>query len=194
MAASTDDKKASEIEKLLAQGEQKLNALDFQGAMTRFNKVIKIDPGDPRGYFNKAETFIGIPKKTVNDIIELYEKAIELDNKNPIYYVRYGSFCLENSFFRKAEECYRNAAKIDSENAYLYYSEFAIEFYYTANRLLESMDDESRKKTTMISIYYLVLRTLNLSKKHAVEYLGELDPVKPPFEILEELEKQSANF
>ena len=40
---------------------------------------------------------------------------------------------------------------------------------------------------TTISMYYL-LRTLNLSKKKAEVLLKELDPVNPPFDVLEELE------
>ncbi len=188
MADKTVKKKDDEIEKTLAQGEQLLSRLDFKGAVSRFNKTIKLKPGDPRGYFNKAEASIGIPKLTVRDIGELYEKAIELDGKNPLYYVRYGGFCLDNGLFRRAEECYRNAAKIDPENAYLYYSEFAIEFYYNTKRLLD-LEEEHKKKVATISIYYL-LRALNISKKMASELLRSLDPVNPPFEILKELEKK----
>lgn len=189
MAEPLDEKAAAQYDKVIAQGEQLLNALDFKGAISKFNKAIKLNPNDPRGYFNKAEASVGIPKLTILDISALYEKAIELDLQRPLYYVRYGGFCLDNGLFRKAEACYRDAAKIDPENAYLYYSEFAIEFFYNSKRLLENLEEESQKKVTTISIYYL-LRTLNLSKKKAEELLKNLDPVKPPFEVLEELEKK----
>ena len=190
MEGKTDDKKAKEIEKLLNQGEQLLNKLDFTGAVSKFNKIIKTDPNDPRGYFNKAEAFIGIPKKTVQEISALYEKAIELDPENPLYYVRFGGFCLDNGLFKRAEEAYRKAADIDPENAYLYYSEFAIELYYSTKRLFNDLDEETHDKVTTISLYY-ILRTLNMSKKRTARLLDALDPAHPPFDVLETLEQKS---
>jgi len=190
MEGKIDEKKAKEIEKLLNQGEQLLNKLDFTGAVSKFNKIIKTDPNDPRGYFNKAEAFIGIPKKTVQEISALYEKAIELDPKNPLYYVRFGGFCLDNGLFKRAEESYRKAADIDPENAYLYYSEFAIELYYSAKRLFNDLDDETNNKVATISLYY-ILRTLNMSKKRTAMLLDALDPAHPPFDVLETLEQKS---
>jgi len=192
MAESSDDKTNEQITKIIAQGEQLLNRFDFKGAISKFNKAIKLKPEDPRGYFNKAEASVGIPKLTIHDISDLYEKAIELDGGKPLYFVRYGGFCLDNGLFRKAETCYRQAAKLDPENAYLYYSEFAIEFFYNTKRLLENIEEDNQKKISTIALYYL-LRTLNLSKKKALDLLNGLDPVKPPFEILEELEKKELN-
>lgn len=189
MAEPLDEKAAALYDKTIAQGEQLLNALNFKGAISKFNKAIKLNPDDPRGYFNKAEASVGIPKLTILDISKLYEQSIELDAKRPLYYVRYGGFCLDNGLFRKAEACYREAAHIDPDNAYLYYSEFAIEFFYNTKRLVENLEEDSQKKVTTISMYYL-LRTLNLSKTKAEILLKELDPVKPPFEVLEELEKK----
>lgn len=192
MAENTDDKIAAQYEKIIAQGEQFLNRLDFKGAISKFNKAIKLIPDDPRGYFNKAEASVGIPKLTLQDISQLYEKAIELDSRRPIFYVSYGGFCLDNGLFKKAEDCYREAAKIDPENAYLYYSEFAIEFFYNSKRLLENLEEESQNKVSTIALYYL-LRTLNMSKKKAEVLLKDLDPVHPPFDILEELEKRESS-
>jgi len=106
-----------------------------------------------------------------------------------LYFVRYGGFCLDNGLFRKAEACYRDAAKIDPENSYLYYSEFAIEFFYNSKRLLGNLSEEDQNKVTTVAVYYL-LRTLNLSKKRAEALLKGLDPVNPPFEVFEELEKK----
>jgi len=189
MAGTIDEKTNTLVEKTIAQGEQLLNLLDFKGAISKFNKAIKLNPEDPRGYFNKAEASVGIPKLTIMDIAKLYEKAIELDENTPLYYVRYGGFCLDNGLFKRAEACYRQAAKIDAENAYLYFSEFAIEFFYNTKRLLDNMEEDNQRKVTTISLYYL-LRTLNLSKTKALDLLNNLDPVHPPFEILEELEKK----
>lgn len=188
MATNTQGK-PDQIEKLLAQGESLLNQLDFKGAISKFNKIIKLEPQDPRGYFNKAEASIGVPKLTLRQIAELYEKAIELNPENPLYFVRFGGFCLDNGLFRKAEECYRKAAEIDHDNSYLYYSEFAIELFYNVRRLMGSLENDAQNKVSTISLYYL-LRTLNLSKKRAQELLDNLDPVHPPFDILEELEKK----
>jgi tetratricopeptide (TPR) repeat protein len=192
MAEMTDDKTAALYDKTIAQGEQLLNRLDFKGAISKFNKAIKLNPTDPRGYFNKAEASVGIPKLTVQDIGQLYEKAVELDEQKPLHFVRYGGFCLDNGLFRKAEICYREAARIDPENAYLYYSEFAIEFFYNTKRLLENLEEDSQNKVSTIAIYYL-LRTLNMSKKRAEKLLADLDPVHPPFEVFEELEKKEFN-
>lgn len=189
MAGTIDEKTNTLVEKTIAQGEQLLNLLDFKGAISKFNKAIKLNPEDPRGYFNKAEASVGIPKLTILDIAKLYEKAIELDENTPLYYVRYGGFCLDNGLFKRAEACYRQAAKIDSENSYLYFSEFAIEFFYNTKRLLDNMEEDNQLKVSTISLYYL-LRTLNLSKTKALALLNNLDPVHPPFEILEELEKK----
>jgi len=189
MADTTDEKTLAQCDKVIAQGEQLLNNLDFKGAISKFNKAIKLIPDDPRGYFKKAEASVGIPKLTIQDISKMYEMSIELDPHKPLYYVRYGGFCLDNGLFRKAEACYRDAAKIDPDNAYLYYSEFAIEFFYNTKRLLEGLDKEVQDKVSTIAIYYL-LRTLNLSKKRAEELLKNLDPVHPPFDVLEELEKK----
>ena len=190
MTGGIEDKKAKEIEKLLSQGEQLLNKLDFPAAAAKFNKVIKLNPDDPRGYFNRAEAFIGIPKKGVKEIVSLYEKAIELDPNNPLYYARLGGFCLDNGLFRRAEEAYRKAADTDPENSYLYYSEFAIELYYSTRRLFDDMDEEISEKVSIISLYYL-LRALKMSKKRAAQLLDTLDPANPPLDVLETLEQKS---
>jgi len=64
MAEKPDEKTIEQLNKIIAQGEQLLNSLDFKGAISKFNKAIKLVPEDPRGYFNKAEASVGIPKLT----------------------------------------------------------------------------------------------------------------------------------
>jgi tetratricopeptide (TPR) repeat protein len=121
----------SGAEKEIQAGERKLAEMDFKAALSKFKRAIKLDPKAPEAHFGKAEAALGVPKISAEEVIADYKEAIALDPSNPFYLARLGSFCLEAGNWELAEESYNRAADADPDNAYLYYSEFSLEYYYS---------------------------------------------------------------
>ena len=74
------------IEKDLMDAQDALAGGDFQGAVSKYNKVLKADPKCADAYFGKAEASVGVPKMAPEEVMELYKKSVELDPDNARYY------------------------------------------------------------------------------------------------------------
>ncbi|MCX8173506.1 MAG: tetratricopeptide repeat protein [Thermoplasmata archaeon] len=161
------------VEKELAAGNRLLQEGDLKGALSRFNKAVKLDPNCAEAYFGIAEASVGIPKVSIDQILNAYRKAIELDSKNPYYYSAYGSFCLENGLYKEAEEAYTRAAHLDPDNAIYYLSELSVEFYRNA---ISKMDEEASNQeydTILKKSLEYFLKALNLTREEAMRLLSQ---------------------
>ena len=163
-----------QAEKLIHEGNYHLNELEFKEALDCFENAIKLDPGSHQAYFGKAEASQGIKDVGIKDIVSDkiaadYEKAIELNDEDPLYYVRYGAFCMTEMKFKKAEECYNMAATLDSAVARHYYSEFANDYVFTEN-IRKELKKNRRKRVYSKALKYL-LKGINLEPEEAIEVL-----------------------
>lgn len=162
----------TDVDKEVLAGERKLAEMDFKAALSKFKKAIKLDPKKPEAHFGKAEAALGVPKVPADEVIADYQAAIDLEPENAYYLARLGSFSLEVGRYDMAEESYNRAAEADPENAYLYYSEFGLEFYYTWMAQNEGeMTDEAREEVVRKSLVYLI-RSLDLDEEQAKKLLG----------------------
>lgn len=161
----------SGADKEIAAGERKLAEMDFKAALSKFKRAIKLDPKAPEAHFGKAEAALGVPKISAEEVLSDYQEAIALDPANPFYLARLGSFSLEAGEWELAEESYNRAAEADPDNAYLYYSEFGLEYYYTwlskhgGDATQEDLEPVQRK-----CLVYLV-RSLDLDEDGAKRLL-----------------------
>jgi len=163
----------ADTEKDLMKAETLLAEFEHDKARKKFNDVIKADPKNAMAYFGKAEASLGMPKVKVEEILELYQKAIELDPENVYYITSLGSFCCEVGRFNEAEQYYNKATEIDGENASLYFSEFAIAYFNRAPVIMEKfLDDNTRKMIRKKSLIYL-LKALDMDEEEAKELLGQ---------------------
>ena len=112
----------------LEAGQKLMSEGEFKKALNKFNKILKEDSKNALAWFLKAECYIGVPKMADDDVLEAYNKAIELE-KNPYFLVSRGAFCLEAGKWTVAEESYNLAAEVDRENEARYLSEFGVEYY-----------------------------------------------------------------
>ena len=131
-------------QRLLADGE-------YEKAVKKFDKAIKLDPKSAEAYYGKAEAAVASTKLGVDEILETYAKACELQPQNPFYLSNYGAFCLQTGKVSEAEELYKKAAEVDAENAGFYYNELGYEYYQAMLRQYEDkindgMRTEIRKK------------------------------------------------
>lgn len=85
-------------DKLMKQAYQSLGDGDYQKALSKFEKVTKVDPNNAEAWFGKAEAAVLVPKVKTEDILTAYKKAAELDPENAPYY--YSEFGVE--YFRRA--------------------------------------------------------------------------------------------
>jgi len=160
-----------ESEKLLKQAYQALSDGDYSKALSRFEKLTKVDPSNPEGWFGKAEAGVLVPKVKEEAILEAYKKAAELDSKNPIYHSTMGAFCLEMGKFNDAEAAYKKAAELDPENAPHYYSEFGVEYFRRAPIVMEAyMDAKGEELIAKKSLKYLLL-SIGLDEEGALDLL-----------------------
>ena len=161
-----------DAEKEIMAGERKLAEMDFAAALSKFKKAIRLDPKQPAAHFGKAEAALGVPKVPAEEIISDYQMAIDLEPDNAFYLARLGSFSLEAGQWDLAEESYIRAAEVDPENAYLYYSEFGLEYYYAwMAKLGDEASEVDREPVVRKSLVYL-LKSLDLDEESAKALLG----------------------
>ena len=128
--------------KEVAAGQRLLAGGDYKGALSRFNRAIKLDPGSAEAYLGKAEAAAALPNVAAEEIIASYQRAIELQSdpgERAMTESQLGAFCLREGRTEMAEQCYKRAAELDAENAPYYLSDLAIELYMAG---LRRMDEE----------------------------------------------------
>ena len=152
---------------IIMKGEQLLAQFEYEKARKKFNEAIKQDPKNAMAHFGKAEASIGLPKVKVENILELYKKAVELGPDNVFYLTTLGSFCTDIGRFNDAEEYYNKATELDEENASLYFLEFAIAYFTKAPVIMEKfLDDNTRAMIKKKSLNYM-LKALDMSPDEA---------------------------
>ncbi len=156
----------------IMKGEQLLAQFEYEKARKKFNEAIKEEPKNARGHFGKAEASLGIPKLSVEKILELYKKAVELEPDNVFYLTTLGSFCTDIGRFNEAEEYYNKATEIDEDNASLYFSEFAIGYYTKAPIIMEKFLDEKTKGMIKKKALTYMLKALDMNEDEAKKLLG----------------------
>jgi Flp pilus assembly protein TadD len=161
----------AEIEKDLMQAQEAMASGDFEGAVSKYNKVLKADPKCVDAYFGKAEASIGVPKISPEEVIALYKKAVELDPKNPIFQSSYAAYLIEIGRFNDAETAYLKAAELDPDNARYYYSEFGLEYILRAPIVMEKfLDDKTKDMILKKGLKYL-LKAAGLTEEDAKRLL-----------------------
>jgi tetratricopeptide (TPR) repeat protein len=161
----------AEIEKDLMHAQEAMASGDFEGAVSKYNKVLKADPKCVEAYFGKAEASIGVPKISPEEVIALYKKAVELDPKNPIFQSSYAAYLIEIGRFNDAEIAYLKAAELDPDNARYYYSEFGVEYILRAPIVMEKfLDDKTKEMILKKGLKYL-LKAAGLTEEDAKRLL-----------------------
>jgi len=115
--------------KELEDGQVLMNEGEFNKALNKFKKVLATDEKNALAWFLKAECYIGVPKMGEDEVLEAYNKAIEIEKENPFFLISRGAFCLEAGKWTIAEESYKKAAELDKENEGRYLCEFGVEYY-----------------------------------------------------------------
>ncbi|UCD92951.1 MAG: hypothetical protein JSV43_03285 [Methanobacteriota archaeon] len=155
----------------IAKGERYLNGLDYQSAYKHFDKATKIDNNNALAFFGKAESAIGMPKVKRENVGSWYQKAIELDPKNPQYMEAYALYCMSDGHFNEAEKLLKEAAEVDPENAPYYYTEFAIQYSNMAPVIMEQYLDEKTKDMIVSKALTYLLKAINLEPTEAKRLL-----------------------
>lgn len=144
---------------------------DYEGAVARYNKAIKVDPNCAEAYFGKAEASVGVPEMIPEEVIALYKKAVELDPKNPIFQSSYASYLLEIGRFNESEAAYAKAAELDPDNARYYYSEFGVEYILRAPVVMEKFLDDKTKDMIMKKGLKYLLKAAGMTEEDAKRLL-----------------------
>lgn len=162
---------AEEFDKLMKQGFQMMGEGEYQQALSKFDKAIKLDPKNAEAYLAKADAAVLVPKVAQEEIVALYKKAIELQPDNPFSYQAFAAFCMDVGNFNEAEGAYNKAAEVDPDNAPYYYSEFGVEYYRRAPVVFEQhLDEKTREIIARKSLKYL-LKSINLDEASAKKLL-----------------------
>ncbi len=160
-----------QINRDMEEGMQLLNDGKPEEAVKRFTKAIKSEPKNADAYFWKAEASLSLPQVQVEEIIELYKKAIENDPANAYYQSSLGFFCSENGRFNEAEAAYNKAAELDPDSSSQFYSEFAAEYARKAPIFMEKfLDDKTREIIQKKALKY-ALKAISMDEETAKKLL-----------------------
>ncbi len=160
----------SDVEELIQEGEALLNQFEYQQAYERFSEALE-EEEIPRAYFDRAEASLGINEIESEEILEDYEKAIELDD-NPFFRQAAGGFCIDIGKFEKAEEHYREAAEMDPDNAAHYLSDLAVGYRKKAPIMMEEYVQKAGEDIILRKSLNYMLEALDIDREKAVELLS----------------------
>lgn len=166
---------AEDAAKEVAAGQRLMAEGDLKGALSRFNKAIRLDPNNPDGYFGKAEAAAALPQVATDEIIANYTKAVELqkdEGEKAMIYSQLGAFALREGKLDMAELSYKKAAELDVENAPYYMSDLAIEYYMSVAKRMDEEGsnlelDAARKKSLAF-----FAKALDMEPKDAAKLLN----------------------
>jgi tetratricopeptide (TPR) repeat protein len=162
-----------ELQKALDKANMLLGAGDFQKAYNAYKKVVKEHPDSAEAQFGLAESSLGIPKLTIQEIAATYQRACDLDPNNPLYFATYGNFCFENGILKKGEECFAKAAEIDEENQSVYLSDLATGYYHSAMNFRNHYPNMTDDDVLKVSLKY-ILMAFDLPVDKAKKLLDEI--------------------
>ncbi len=161
----------ADTQKDLMDAQEAMASGDFDGAVSKFNKVLKADPNNAEAYFGKAEASVGVPKMSPEEVMALYKKAVDLDPKNPIFHSSDAAYLLEIGRFNEAEAAYVKAAELDPDNARYYYSEFGVEYILRAPVVMEKFLDDKTKEMIMKKGLKYLLKAAGITEEEAKRLL-----------------------
>lgn len=161
------------VEDIIKEGQQLLDKGEYKKAYNAFEKAIKEDPGNAAAHFGKAESTMGLPKYTPQEISAFYRKAIELDAENVFFRTAYADFCLSSGWLKPGEEHYLKAVQLDPENAAQYLSELAVAYYDAGNNFIDMMPNVTREQIAKSALTY-ALKAFDLAPDKAKPLLEEL--------------------
>ena len=165
MAEATPEKKIANAMKAMDEG-------DFKKAYTAFKKLAAEIPDNADVWYYKAECgnyasgMFGA-KVDVQEIMDAYKKAIELDGDRVDYYQSYGLFCISVNKYDEAEKAYCEAAEMDESMSASLYSEFAIEYYNNVMATYgEIMEDPKARAPYGKKALEYMLKALDMTPGH----------------------------
>lgn len=168
---------ADDLEKKLNAGMKAMDEGDFKKAYTSFKKLCADNPDIAECWYYKAECgnmasgMFGA-KVSNDEILEAYNKAIELDGDNCDYYQSYGLFCISINKYDEAEKAYCEAAACDESRSSSLYSEFAVEYF---NNVMASygeiMEDPKARAPYAKKALEYMLKALELDAEEAKSLL-----------------------
>ena len=157
----------------IAEGERSLSRLDYDEAYSQFQAAAKKDPANAYAHFCQAEAGLGVNDLEPGDIASLYQRAIELEPDNPQYLNAYGLFCIDVGHFKQAEEAFNQAAEADEENAALYYSDFAVNYYRQAPVVMAQFLDATTERMIAKKAVEYLLKALDMTEEEMRGLLSE---------------------
>ncbi len=164
----------ADIEALLEEAENLLNRFEYEQAYEKFSEVLEEDldeETEAQVRFGRAEASLGLNEIESEDILEDYEKAIEL-NDNPFYRQSAGGFCIDIGKFEKAEEHYRKAAELDPDNKHHYLSDLAVGYRFKAPIMMEEYVEQVGEDIILRKSLNYMLEALEIEEEKAIDLLS----------------------
>jgi len=164
----------ADVEAPLEEAETLLNRFEYEEAYEKFSEVLEEnldEKTEAQARFGRAEASLGLNEIESDEILEDYEKAIEL-NDNPFYRQSAGGFCIDIGKFEKAEEHYRKAAELDPDNKHHYLSDLAVGYRFKAPIMMEEYVEQAGEDIILRKSLNYMLEALEIDKEKAVDLLS----------------------
>lgn len=168
---------ADDISKKLSAGMKAMDEGDFKKAYNSFKKICAEYPDNAECWYYKAECgnyASGMEGAKIKDeeIIEAYNKALDLDPENVEYMESYGMFCISIGKYDDAEGLFCDAAELDTSRSSNLYALFAVESY---NHIIASygeiMEDPKARAPYAKKALEYMLKALELTPEEAKDLL-----------------------
>ncbi|MBS3816399.1 MAG: hypothetical protein KGY76_02420 [Candidatus Thermoplasmatota archaeon] len=163
----------ADVESRLEEAEGLLNRFEYEEAHERYSELLEEDldeKTEAQVRFGRAEAALGINEIESDEILEDYEKAIELDD-NPFYRQAAAGFSIDIGKFDKAEEHYRQAAELDPDNKHHYLSDLAVGYRFKAPIMMEEYVEEVGEDIILRKSLSYMLEALDIDREKAKELL-----------------------
>ncbi len=163
----------ADVDSLLEEAEKHLNRFEYEDSYEKFSQLLEKDIDEKleaRAHFGRAESALGINEIEIEDILEDYEKAIEIED-DPFYRQAAAGFCIDIGKFEQAEEHYRKAAELDPENKHHYLSDLAVGYRYKAPVMMEEFVEQVGDDIILRKSLNYMLEALDIEREKAKELL-----------------------
>jgi tetratricopeptide (TPR) repeat protein len=172
-SSNLTDAQQNQVDELLQQGQDRVEANDYAGAISAYEQAARIDRQNPKLFSGIG--YLNIQSGNYSDAIEAYERAIELDPDNIPFHFGLAHSQFNNGQLDAAEQTYRDILDLNRRETDAYLGIGGIQMQrQDYGAALETYQNLVRIAPGYVQVY-LALGTLYLQQEDYDQALSYLE-------------------